>query len=547
MKLYLFAAVMLFSAVAFGQTTAFDTIQIKVNDCVTKSQWDELLVTAPELITAEPTKADGYFYTALAFYKLQENDKALEYLAMAEQLSDEPFKTKIAALKVDIANGTKASKMAETINKNGEDKNAADEYRKLWEMDKTKIEFALNAVELYVEKENYVAALEILNAPSLASDPQARTLITKINQKPTMIALNGYNKAMKEGDEKFKQQSYQTAINKFDEAMTFYAKDAKAASYKRKAQEELAWQAADKINTVESYKSYLAKYPLGKYKSNADDILQRTYLRFARDYVKEKKFSEAVNYYQIYQTSYTNGPQINTVNKELCELYFAEAKKNEKVKQPYNMRLALEQYGLAKKCGINRVSSAHLKSLKRKEVRYGRDNRVFITYAYDSLCKYGVSWGTINNKAVGVYVTARANSEAFTSGGSNGTVDNKGVVTGGQFTNWGNDWRFKNEIKTGTAEVLIGLTKKITYPLWVYAGAGVSYNNQFWQMEIYDNLGDYYDTDWVKNSEAGKLKPVFEAGMIVDLKGFNMRGGVKTQTLKEMTLTLGIGFSLARR
>ena len=179
--------------------------------------------------------------------------------------------------------------------------------------------------------------------------------------------------------------------------------------------------------------------------------------------------------------------------------------------------------------------------------RNGRDNRFFITYAYDSICKYGVSWGTINNKTIGVYVTARANSEAFTSGGSNGTVDNKGVVTGGQFTKWGNDWRFKNEIKTGTAEVIIGLTKKITYPLWVYAGAGASYNTEFWQMDIYDNLGDYFDTDWVKNSEAGKIKPVFEAGMIVDLKGFNIRAGVKTQTLKEMTLTLGIGFSLARR
>ncbi len=193
----------------------------------------------------------------------------------------------------------------------------------------------------------------------------------------------------------------------------------------------------------------------------------------------------------------------------------------------------------------------YLKEVERRakimQRRNGRDNRFFISYAYDSICKYGVSWGTINNKTVGVYVTARANSDAFTSGGSNGTVDNKGVVTGGQFTKWGNDWRFKNKIKTGTMELVVGLTKKITYPLWVYAGAGVSYNTEFWQMDIYDNLGEYYNTDWVKNSDVGKLKPVFEAGMMVDLKGFNLRGGVKAQTLKELTLTLGVGLSLARR
>lgn len=187
---------------------------------------------------------------------------------------------------------------------------------------------------------------------------------------------------------------------------------------------------------------------------------------------------------------------------------------------------------------------------KRAELlqkRNGRENRFFFAYTYDTTCKYGLSIGTINNKGIGVYFTARANSEAFTSGGSNGTVDNKGKVTGGQYTKWGNDWRFKNEIKTGTAEALLGITKKIAYPLWVYAGAGVSYNTVFWKMDIHDNLGDFYKSGWVKNSEAAKLKPVFEAGLIVDLKGFNMRGGVKTQTGKDISITVGVGFSLVKR
>ena len=145
-----------------------------------------------------------------------------------------------------------------------------------------------------------------------------------------------------------------------------------------------------------------------------------------------------------------------------------------------------------------------------------------------------------------MYLTARFNADAFLSGGSNGTVDNSGVVTGGQFANWGNDWRFKNEIKTGTAEIMIGLTKKITYPIWIYAGAGASINTVFWRMDIYDNLGDYYETGWVKNTEASNLKPVYEGGLIVDLGGINIRGGVKTQNFKETIVTLGLGFSLKR-
>lgn len=518
MKFYLFVALMFFSAFAFGQTTTFDTIQVKVNECVTKSQWDELLVTAPELITAAPTKPDGYFFTALAFSKLQENEKALEYLTMAEQLADESFKKKIADLKVEISNGTKASKIAATINKNGEDKNAADDYRKLWEIDKTKIEFALNAVELYVEQENYVAALEILNSPSIASDPQAKILITKINQKPKMIAFNGYNKAMKEGDEKFKQQAYQTAIDKFEEAMTFYAKDAKAGSYKRKAQEELAWQTASNLNSVESYKSYLAKYPLGKYKNNADDILQRAYLKFARDYVKEKKFAEAVNFYQVYQNSYPEGPHINTANKELCELYFAEAQRNEKLKQSYNMTLALEQYGLAKKCGINRVSSAHLKSLKRKEVRWSRDDMAFLGWHADETNLLGMMSGSLNNRKLGMYVALRVSDDIWQTGDAYWETNNSNSLVGSPDKNKKHNGKSYDRVFFGT----IGITKKITYPFWIYAGAGVCINSQVKEFE-HNTTGQI---EYVKNKDLDYIAANPEIGLQVRLAFLTIRYGI---------------------
>ena len=189
----------------------------------------------------------------------------------------------------------------------------------------------------------------------------------------------------------------------------------------------------------------------------------------------------------------------------------------------------------------------YLKEVARRaafeEKRDSRKDRYYVAFTYDSICTYGISGGTINNNSIGYYFTLRSNDNA-TLGGPNGTVDNNGVVTGGQYINWGNDWRFKNKIKTGTTEFLLGLTKKIAYPLWIYAGAGVSYNNVFWEMDIYDNLGDYFVTDWVENREAEKFNPVYEAGLIIDLKGFNLRGGMKTKTLKDMTFTVGIGFSI---
>lgn len=187
-----------------------------------------------------------------------------------------------------------------------------------------------------------------------------------------------------------------------------------------------------------------------------------------------------------------------------------------------------------------------IKKAEKLEIRDSRPDRIFYSYAYDSICKFGFSMGTINTRSLGVYFTARVNPEVFTSGAANGTVDNKGIVTGGQFTSWGNDWRFNNVIRTGIAEGMIGLTKKIIYPLWVYTGVGVSYNQSFWEMDIHDNNGDYFATDWVKNTDEAKFNPVVESGLIVDFNGFNIRGGLKTHDFKEITLTLGVGFSLVR-
>jgi ankyrin repeat protein len=183
---------------------------------------------------------------------------------------------------------------------------------------------------------------------------------------------------------------------------------------------------------------------------------------------------------------------------------------------------------------------------KRQSIINSREDRFSISFVYDTICNYGVSMGTLNQKQIGFYFTARANENIFESYSLNGTVDNKGTVTGGQYANWGNDWRFTNTTKVGIAEGVIGLTKKITYPLWIYAGAGVTFSQTFWEMDLYDNLGDYEKTDWVKNTDEQVYKPLFESGLIIDLSGFNIRAGAKTEDFNKFIWTAGIGFSLSR-
>lgn len=181
---------------------------------------------------------------------------------------------------------------------------------------------------------------------------------------------------------------------------------------------------------------------------------------------------------------------------------------------------------------------------KRNAIISSRQDRFFITYVYDSICIYGVSMGGLKQHGIGLYVTLRANEDILKSTSQNGKVNNDGDVSGGQFENWGNDWRCTNKTKIGVGEGVLGITKKITYPLWIYGGVGASYSQTYWQMDLYDNNGKYYDTDWLKNTDEKKVSAVVESGFILDLKGFNIRAGAKTEKFKEFILSFGVGFSI---
>lgn len=518
MRIYFICMILMISTSGFGQSSNYDSLEIKIKELISKSQWDELLVTAPELITEDPTRGDGYYYTALAFSRLSEMDKANEYLDMAQKLADGALKKKIQDLKVDMANASKANQLAETLNTNQGNKNAADDFRKLWEMNKTKVENAISAVELYVEKEDYPAALAILNDPIIIKDPEANKLIEKLNKTPKMIALNGYNTAMKEGEAKYKQESFQESIIKFEEALKFFPNDAKAGSYKRKAQEELVWQIARKTHTIESYKSYLSKYPLGTHKNEAEDILQRSYLNIARDRVKANDFEGAVSYYKIYQNTYPSGPQIAIVNSELCELYFSEAQKVEKIKESYNMKRALELYALAQQCIKNRVSNAHLKSLKRKEVEWAREDMPFLGWHADEKNLIGFMSGSLKNRRVGMYMAVRAGKDFFETVTANWETNNSNSLAESSDKNKTYTEKNLNRVLYGT----IGVTKKIIYPLWIYGGIGVCVNSQLKEFK-HNSTGE---TEYVKNKDLKYMAINPEIGLQLKLAFLTFRYGI---------------------
>src|SRR5690606_1235300 len=141
-------------------------------------------ITAPELITEDPSRGEGYYYTALAFCKLQNINEAKEYLQLAETMNNNASLTqKIYDLKAEIASLETLKAAKEKVKLVDENASASD-YKQLWELDKTQVEYAISAIELYVKDGDYASAIDILNDPTLSKNESANTLRNKLNDTP---------------------------------------------------------------------------------------------------------------------------------------------------------------------------------------------------------------------------------------------------------------------------------------------------------------------------------------------------------------------------
>lgn len=532
----------------WAQSANFNRMSSKIDEHVKKNQWDEVILLAPDLLIEDPTRGDSYYYLAYAFHALKDTAKAHEYLALAVPLADQKLSARIAALK-ELMLGTTQNEQTAVLAGQLENENklrpAAESWKKAWEADKSNLDLALNAVLNFIELKDYPSALTILNDPQVKSDPEAMKLINRLNETGQMKTINGYDKAMSNGNQFLLNENYSGALSKFEEALGFKPGDRLATDKKNEAVDEIAWAGASKTNTIVSYEAYLRGKTLKRHTKTAHGIIQRSLISFGESAAKSDDVTNMETYFNKYFSEYPRGDDTEKARQIMCDTYYRLASGKALEKNAYSQQQASELFSKASKLCVNKPDiAANIKKANSLAIRFGRPDRTFYTYAYDSLANIGISLGSVKNRGVGMYITLRANPTALTIlGAANGTVDNTGQVTGGQFVNWGNDWRFNNETKHAVAEGLLGITHKIAYPLWMYAGAGASYNQLYWNMDIYDNNGDYDSTDWVKNSDESKIKPVLESGLIVDIMGLNLRGGMKTEKFDKFMLTLGVGFS----
>ncbi len=526
---------------SLSQSQEFNLKVQKLETYIVNGQWDDLLIAAPDLLIEEPTNGSGYYYAAYALFQLGDLKNAETYLEKAEVYATVELQKKISDLKAIMSSDTMISEKLELIKKYKAENDllsAAETWKEIWLLNKNKLEYGVNAVELFVELKEFPAALEILSDPVFKNDEGAQMLISRINETSQMKSLNGYNKAMGDGIKYFEQQYFSSAIAEFEKALQFKPGDQEASNYRIKALDEQAWQKATKEHSLDSYETYLKGNTAKAHSAEAHNILKNAFIKFGKDAAAENDITNMEYYFNRYLNEYPNDEERDEVKQIMCETYYKNGVVRGEIKRLYAQEEALTFYKKANNiCAYDYDLYERIKKTNRRIVRYGRPDRFFYNFVYDPISPLGLSMGYINNRTIGMYGTVRGNMNIFAKTDYY-TVDNLGQPYGNYFTSIATF-----EKLNGNAEGLIGLTKKIVFPFWIYLGGGISYNPVFWEMDEYWSDGSYKSTEWVKNTDQTSIGPVFEAGIFIDLNGFNLRAGGKIVDLTPV-YTLGIGFSM---
>lgn len=171
-------------------------------------------------------------------------------------------------------------------------------------------------------------------------------------------------------------------------------------------------------------------------------------------------------------------------------------------------------------------------------------DRVYYALTYSPEIPFGFHLGSLNTHGIGTYFLLRTNP-AFLQKKADFTVNSQGTVYGSPYAKT----EATGQVKTGLAELLMGLTWKIAGPVWMFGGVGLNHSREYWEMEILDENSNYIEQVWARNQQSNLNEPTVETGLMGDFGGINIRLGSSLTNFELETVRyhFGLGFSLRKK
>jgi len=336
----------------------------------------------------------------------------------------------------------------------------------------------------------------------------------------------------------FEAEEYYFALDRFTDALRLRPDNSRATRFKLAAEDEIAWRDARILDTIEAYESYILGNTAKRYAQEAQEAMMRKHISLGEQHVEANNIEMAETILNKYIIDYPGAPDIQHARNLLCELYERNGDLHVRNMNLEGQRSAFAFYSSAIEiCPFSESLNIKVSDSEKYYHRYRQPRVTYTNFSHDRISSYGITFGAANHFSRGSYFSLRFNERLFTSS-SDYTVDSAGNVTGnitGELIHTGIEDR-------GNVEALIGLTYPIVYPLWVYAGAGYSYNPFYWRMDRRNSQGSLIETEWVRNTDESYRGAIFETGLTVNVVGLSFSLGMKGTSTSNLIPTVGIGF-----
>ena len=190
------------------------------------------------------------------------------------------------------------------------------------------------------------------------------------------------------------------------------------------ARQEELYARAKKDNDIILYQSYLTQYPNGKYQTEVSAALNTTMINKANTEFEDENYGFAKISYKNYIEQFPSGDQTPFANSQLNKIQRIEEKRV-------------------------RVSN--------------RTSKGYFMLTYSTAPDYGIEFGKLHLDNVATYFGISANQ----------------YVANLKFAPDAEVEFFPEDFEEATLSASFGLTYKVYYPFWIYAGGGVKYTEYF--------------------------------------------------------------------
>lgn len=495
-------------SVSNAQDYNFNMIKSDIESKILLNQWDEILLLAPDLLIAEQDKGDGYYYSALAFFKIDQKDKALSYLTKAENKADNVLIAEINKLRDKIkqsSNAKKDIKTAEELENNDNFLEAASYWKSAWLKDKSQLENGLNAANIFIKNQKFSKALEILEDDIFRNESEAILIINQIKKTPEIINKTTYNSSIKLGNLYFENKNYNKAIIEYEKALKSNFSNIKAKEKLKKAKEEQAWQNAVNSNNIVDTESYADNYSSGKYIEQANKIIEESYITISKDAHKNQNEYTLLKFLKKYKLRFPNNPRIEIIDSLVQDYYFSKGNtesKNKDWSSAINSYEEFLKYSNSEK--KDRIAKSSIQKAKR---RLKRRSFGFIAGTYELDEKFGLTFGKLNHKGLGWYSNLRTNLNLINEANLDFKESETVLI------------EFPEEFDEALGSISLGTSFPVLYPIWVYVGGGVNYRETYIKNELND------ENQFFSIEDENYLRFFPEAGVMIRLGGFTLSGG----------------------